>query len=306
MNPAANATDQAQTLRSLHRRGNRDPRPRSAGGKTARVFAVTSGKGGVGKTALVSHLAVVLARLGKKVLVIDADLGLANIDVILGLAPQYNLNHFFSGERSLEEIMVEGPEGIKILPAGSGVQQLAHLDADQKLRFINAFDTLHDEVEIVLIDTEAGISENVTFFTSASHDVVVVTSPEPTSITDAYALMKLLSMQYHQKSFHLVVNQAADSGEGLDVYKKLTMVASRYLDISIDYLGCLPTDKRMRDAVRKQQTMLEFCPVSKLNTAIEALALGLLATPAPTSSRGTMQFFWQHFMAMEAEGAQCT
>lgn len=303
MNPAVKPTDQAQTLRSLHRR-TREVLPRSSDLPAPRVFAVTSGKGGVGKTALVSHLAVVLARMGKKVLVIDADLGLANIDVILGLAPEYTLNHFFSGERSMSEIIVEGPEGIKILPAGSGVQQLAHLDADQKLRFINEFDSLHDQVEIVLIDTEAGISENVTFFTSAAHEVLVVTSPEPTSITDAYALMKLLAMQYHQRSFHLVVNQAADSGEGLDVYKKLTVVANRYLDISIDYLGCLPTDKRMRDAVRKQQTMLEFCPESKLNAGIESLAHSLIATPVSQASRGTMQFFWQHFVGMESGGGR--
>lgn len=303
MNPAVKPTDQAQTLRALHRRAP-EARPRSVDLPAPRVFAVTSGKGGVGKTALVSHLAVVLARMGKKVLVIDADLGLANIDVILGLAPEYTLNHFFSGERSLSEIMVEGPEGIKVLPAGSGIQQLAHLDADQKLRFINEFDSLHDEVEIVLIDTEAGISENVTFFTSAAHEVLVVTSPEPTSITDAYALMKLLAMQYHQRSFHLVVNQAADSNEGLDVYKKLTVVANRYLDISIDYLGALPSDKRMREAVRKQKTMLEFCPESKLNAGIESLAQGLIASPVSQASRGTMQFFWQRFLGMEFEGGR--
>lgn len=282
--------------RSACRSADRERQPR--------VLSVASGKGGVGKTALASNLAVALAGLGKEVLVVDADLGLANIDVLFGLNPQFNLNHFFSGERTLAEILTEGPGGIKILPAGSGVQQLSHLDAGQKRRFLEHLEDLPGEFDFVIIDTEAGISENVTYFTSAAHDIVVVTSPEPTAITDAYVLMKLLATQHGQKEFSLVVNMARDAEEGLDVYQKLSSVANRHLvDISIDYLGCVPFEKRMRDAVRRQKPMVEIYPDGKSSASIRGLAETLITAPPDLQSKGTLQFFWKRLVTAEGGGA---
>jgi flagellar biosynthesis protein FlhG len=286
--------DQAGTLRSMS--GRFSDASKSTGKTAARVISVTSGKGGVGKTAVVSNMATALARLGKKVLIIDADLGLANIDVVFGLAPQYNLNHFFAGQKSLPEIMVEGPAGIHILPAGSGMQNVTRLSSEQKMNFLNDLDTLHGEFEIVIIDTEAGISENVTYFNVAAQDILVVTTPEPTAITDAYALMKLLSLQYHEKRFNLIVNSVRDADEALDVYRKLTMVSNRYLDISIDYLGCVPHDKRMRESVRRQRVMIDLYPKTKAANAFEDLARNLVSNGQPAGPKGSLQFFWRRLL----------
>lgn len=293
---ATQPMDQAGTLRNLSR--SLEPAPRKAGGKTPRVVSVTSGKGGVGKTAVASNMAVVLARLGYKVLIIDADLGLANIDVVFNLTPQYNLNHFFSGEKQLTEIVVDGPEGIKILPAGSGVQSFTHLTADHQRRFLEAMDDFHGDFDLVLIDTEAGISENVTYFNVAAQDILVVTTPDPTAITDAYALMKLLSTKYHEKFFNLVVNSVKDEGEALDVYKKLTLVANRYLNISIDYLGCVPFDKRLRESVQRQKVMVELYPGTRTSNAFEQLAHALAEAPPSGKAKGTAQLFWQRLLSL--------
>jgi len=289
--------DQAGTLRSLSGRLSETGKVGLSSGKATRVFSITSGKGGVGKTAVVSNIAVSLARLGKKVLIIDADLGLANVDVVFGLAPRYNLNHFFAGEQSLETIMVEGPEGIRILPAGSGVQKFTRLDSAQKMRFMEDLDNLHGEFDVVLIDTEAGISENVTYFNVAAQEILVVTTPEPTAITDAYALMKLLSTQYHEKRFNLIVNSVRNNDEALDVYRKLTMVSGRYLDISIDFLGGIPFDRRMHESVRRQKVMVELFPGTKVSSAFETLAGNLAAGTRSTQAKGSLQFFWKKLMS---------
>ena len=289
----AQPTDQAGTLRAMNR---------AAAGETlacpraTRVFAITSGKGGVGKTAVVANLAVLLARMGKRVLILDADLGLANIDVVFGLAPGHNLNHFFAGEQSLESILTDGPEGIKILPAGSGVQRFTRLDSEQKLRLLEALDAMNNDFDFVLIDTEAGISENVTYFNTAAQEILVVTTPEPTAITDAYALMKLLSNQYHEKHFNLIVNFIKNEEEALDVYRKLTMVANRYLDISIDYIGSIPRDKLMVDAIRKQRVLVQLYPESKTASAFEALARTIVQEPQSIEPKGSIQFFWKRLL----------
>lgn len=285
--------DQAGTLRAMNSPLITEDTFRQT---ATRVFAIASGKGGVGKTAVVANLAVLLARFGKRVLILDADLGLANIDVVFGLAPGYNLNHFFTGEQGLESILIDGPEGIKILPAGSGVQRFTRLDSEQKMRLLEALDSMHNDFDFVLIDTEAGISENVTYFTTAAHEILVVTTPEPTAITDAYALMKLLSNQYHEKHFNLIVNFIKNEEEALDVYRKLTMVANRYLDISIDYIGSIPRDKLMVDAIRKQKVLVQLFPDSKTSHAVEALARTIMQEPQSLEPKGSIQFFWKRLL----------
>jgi flagellar biosynthesis protein FlhG len=295
------AMDQAGTLRNMQSQLDKSAVELQI--PMTRVLSITSGKGGVGKTAVVSNIAVSLAKQGKKVLIIDADLGLANIDVVLGISPEYNLNHFFNGERTLEEVMVEGPYGLKILPAGSGVQQYTRLDGQLKMRLIDSLDALEEHFDVVLIDTEAGISDNVPYFNVAAQDILVVTTPEPTAITDAYALMKLLSTQYHQKKFLLAVNAVRSADEGLDVFEKLTMVSGRYLDIFLDYLGCIPYDRKMHESVRQQQVMVDLYPDNKVAKAFNTLSENLIAAPSDNQAQGTLQFFWKQFLGVDTEAS---
>jgi flagellar biosynthesis protein FlhG len=295
INQRQSSADQAQTLRALNAQKPGGSITRS-GDSFTRVYSITSGKGGVGKTAVVANLAVTLSKMGKSVLILDADLGLANVDVVFGLAPQYNLNHFFSGDHELEDIMVEGPYGIKILPAGSGIQNFTRLDGHHKMRLLDGLDAMHDVFDFVLIDTEAGISENVTYFNTAAQEILVVTTPEPTAITDAYALMKLLSTQYHEKHFHLIVNQTQNDEEALDVYRKLTMVANRYLDISIDFLGSIPIDRQMIDSIRKQKVFVDMHPSSSIADAFSSLAARLTSEKTVKQPKGNLQFFWKKLL----------
>lgn len=303
MNSPSQKADQAKTLRALSEQLSDGAKGVIGAGSTARVFSVTSGKGGVGKTAVTTNVAVTLASQGKRVLIVDADLGLANVDVMLGLAPEYNLNHFFTGERSLEEVMVDGPAGIKVLPAGSGTQNLTRLDSTQKRLFLDAMDAMHDRFDVVIIDTEAGISENVTYFNAAAQDIIVVTAPEPTAITDAYALMKLLSTRYDEKQFKLVVNSVRDDNEGLEVYRKLTMVSSRYLDISLDYLGSIPYDKKMHEAISRQKVIVDLYPNSRSSLAFKKLTQNLLDMFNSVQPKGTAQFFWSRLLSLGQGGS---
>lgn len=268
--------------------------------QATKVLSVTSGKGGVGKTAVVANIGLGLARSGNKVLILDADLGLANIDVVFGLTPLYNLNHFFSGESDLESIMVTGPHDIRILPAGSGLQSFIQLDSDHKLKLLDGLDSLNIEFDYLLIDTEAGISENVTYFNTAAQEILLVTTPDPTAITDVYALMKLLSTRYHEKHFNLVVNMVSSEEEALDVYRKLSIVSSRYLDISIDYFGSIPFDRQMAEAIRKQQAIVELYPNSETARAFISLADRIAAITTQRHPKGTVQFFWKQLLQTDA------
>lgn len=292
------STDQAKTLRDLNPQPDAVPFQQE-GGQSTSVYSITSGKGGVGKTAVVANLAYALACKGKRVLILDADLGLANIDVVFGLTPEYNLNHFFSGEKELHDIIIDGPLSLKILPAGSGLQNFTRLDSHHKIRLLNALDSMHDHFDFVLIDTEAGISENVTYFNTAAQEIIVVTTPEPTAITDAYALMKLLSTQYHEKNFNLVVNQIRTEEDALDVYRKLTMVSNRYLDISIDYLGSIPEDRQMVESIRKQKIISELTPESKISQSFKQLATRICTAPPQSAPKGNIQFFWNKLLNIE-------
>lgn len=273
--------DQAATLRKIT-----DPDSK----REIRVMAITSGKGGVGKTNVVTNLAIALSRMGKKVLILDADLGLGNIDILLGLAPRYNLRHLLSGEKSVSEIMIEGPSGILILPASSGFEELTALSMEQQLNLLSAIEKVSDRIDILLIDTGAGISSNVIYFNLVAQDIIVVVSPEPTSITDAYALMKILSVRHNEKSFRLLVNLAKTPQEAKDVYRRLSIVADRFLNISIDYLGDIPLDDHLPLAVCQQKAAFELFPDSRASKAFMGLARQISELPMPESPKGNIQF----------------
>ncbi len=258
-----------------------------------RIIAITSGKGGVGKSNIVVNVGFVLSRLGKRVLILDADLGLGNLDVLLGLTPKYNLSHAVSGTRTISEIALKGPGNIMILPASSGVQEMTHLSREQKATFLTSMDDVMDDVDVLLIDTGAGISSNVMYFNSNAREILVVVTPEPTSITDAYALMKVLSLNYSQTRFKLVVNFARSSREAEDVYQQIKLVADRFLNITIEYVGFVLIDQRVKEGVRRQKIVAEMKPESAASRCFVSLAKTLLNTPPPDSPGEGSRSYWR-------------
>jgi flagellar biosynthesis protein FlhG len=260
--------------------------------RVVRVVAVTSGKGGVGKTNVTANLAVALAHLGRRVMVLDADVGLGNLDILLGLTPPYTLADVLSGRKRLRDVVFPGPAGIRVLPAGSGFQNLTALSDHQIRELQSEMDELQEETDVLLIDTGAGIGRNVTSFATMAQDIIVVATPEPTSLTDAYALMKVLSTQYSERRFRLLVSMTRTPTDGRDVYRKLSLVAERFLHISIDFLGSIPYDPRLTEAVCQQRPLVELYPQSKAAQAFLGLAHDLAEWPLPESPKGGLQFFW--------------
>jgi len=267
-----------------------------------RVVAVTSGKGGVGKTNVVGNLAVAYQRMGKRVLIFDADLGLANIDIIFGINPQHTIEDVIRGEKELSQIIVRGPEDIAIIPASSGVQELAHLTEGHKINLLNEFDILNSMFDILLIDTSAGISSNVIYFNLAAQERIVVLTPEPTSITDAYALMKVMFNQHQTKNFSLLVNMVKDESEARSVYKHLTRVAAKFMvSISIDYAGFIPWDNHLHEAVSRREPVTCCFPEAPSSHSFKELARYLLNRTNGRSNDGNIKFFWKRLIAGEID-----
>ncbi|VAW83353.1 Flagellar synthesis regulator FleN [hydrothermal vent metagenome] len=256
-----------------------------------RVIAVTSGKGGVGKTNVSVNLAVALADTGKQVMLLDADLSLANIDVLLGLHPDKNLSHVIDGERSLEEIIVTGPSGIMVVPASSGVKRLSELSTMENAGLIRAFSELNHDVDILIIDTAAGINESVTSFSRAAQEVVVVVCDEPASITDAYALIKVLNVEYGIQRFRVLANQAHSAQEGRELFNKISRVTDRYLDVTLEFMGTIPHDDYLKKAVRKQRAVVQAYPRSRSSMAFKNLAQKTDRWPVPSAAGGHLEFF---------------
>ncbi len=286
--------DQAFTLRKIAARGEEDEGTAPDGTcHNVRVIAVTSGKGGVGKTNTVANISVALAQMGKRVLLLDADLGLGNLDILLGLAPKYNIGHFLRGEKTLDEVIVNGPAGVMILPASSGLTELTDLAAEQRLALDAHLEELAERIDIMIIDTAAGISDNVLFFNMAAQEIVVVASPEPTSITDAYAMMKVMHKKYGERAFKLLVNSVKSRQEGMEVYRKLSLVAAKFLNVSVDYLGCVLYDENVQNSVIQQRAVLEAFPSTMASVCYREIAKGLSELSVCNELKGGIQFFWR-------------
>jgi flagellar biosynthesis protein FlhG len=259
--------------------------------RPVKVIAVASGKGGVGKTCVSVNLAVSLARQGRNVILMDADLGLANVDVLLGLNTRYNLSHVISGERTLEEVITSGPAGVRIVPAASGKDRMARLSMAEHGGLIRAFGALSEDVDIMLVDTAAGISADVMTFARAAHEVVVVVCDEPASLTDAYALIKVLNRHHGVGRFHVLANMTGSAYEGRELFAKLSQVAQRFLDVSLSYMGAVPQDDFLRKAVQRQQAVVEAFPRSRSSKAFSKLADRIVKWPQSGVATGQLEFF---------------
>ncbi|MBT1450840.1 MinD/ParA family protein [Glaciecola sp. XM2] len=266
--------------------------------KQVKVIAVTGGKGGVGKTNLTLNLAIASAKQGKRVMVLDADLGLANIDVMLGLRVDKNLSHVLSGDCTLDEVLVTGPYGVKIAPATSGTQSMAELGTHEHAGLIRAFSELQTPIDMMLVDTAAGISDMVVSFSRAAQDVIIVVCDEPTSLTDAYALMKILNRDHGVFKFKVVANMVRSEREGRELFSKLSKVTGRFLDVALELVCIVPFDENVRKAVRKQTALVEAYPGSPAAKAIAKLAERTATWPVPTQAGGHLEFFIEHLVSV--------
>lgn len=261
------------------------------------VVSVTSGKGGVGKTNISANLAYSLARDGKRVLLLDADLGLANVDVALGLTPEYNLFHLFNSDIPLEKIIMPTRYGFNILPASSGVSEMLDLSTGQKLELLDAMDVLENTIDYLIVDTGAGINDNVLYFNLAAQERIVVLTPEPTSLTDAYAVIKVMNQQHGVQHFKIVVNMAKDKKSALEVYKRLYNATDHFLNgVSLDLAGFIPRDPAVRKAVMNQRPFCEEDYGSPACVAVRELASTVARWEVPLNMDGNIKFFWKQLL----------
>lgn len=261
--------------------------------KCAKIIAVSSGKGGVGKTAFTVNLGLSLANLGKKVLMLDADLGLANLHVLLGLIPNFNLQHVIKGEKELEEIILQKGSNLQIIPGGSGIKDLANLQEGQIQLFLDKLSQLDEEYDFFLIDTGAGLSESILNFIYPSDEVIIVTTPEPTSLTDAYGLIKTLVIQNYRGNFNIVINKAMSKREGSFTAQKLSKVVEKFLNnCSIHILGVVLYDKIVSESIKKQKPFIDFYPNHNLSRTIYNIAEQIISgKETRKSEKGVQHFF---------------
>lgn len=280
--------DQAQTLRAM-----RQLRP-------VQVLAVTSGKGGVGKTNVSVNLAAALARAGQQVMLMDADMAMANVDVLLGIHPKLNLSHVIDGTHTLEEIIIDGPAGVHVVPASSGVKRMAELGPRENAGLIHAFSELTLPLDTLIIDTAAGIADSVISFARAAREVLVVVCDEPASLTDAYAMIKVLSREHGVQRFHVVANMTHTPSEGRLLYQKLAAVCDRFLDVTLNFLGAVPFDEYLRKAVQRQQPVVEAYNASRSAQSFMQMAERITKWPRPTGPDGHLEFFIERLVNFSA------
>ncbi|MBS2022416.1 MAG: MinD/ParA family protein [Deltaproteobacteria bacterium] len=264
--------------------------------KQLRVIAVFSGKGGVGKTHMAANLAVLAARRGDRVLLMDADLGLANVEILFGIKPKYHLGHVLDGSISVEQAIAPGPSGVGVLPAGSGLPELTHLSDAQKMQVVTALDPLEDRYDVVIIDSGAGIGDNVLFFTGAAQEAVLVLTPEPTSFADAYAALKVVCQRGGMRTFNVIVNQAQGEASARDLFGRLGQIAERFLPVQLKYLGSVPRDENMHRAVMAQKPLVELFPASLATRALTQVGARLFQEAPTAPLDGGMKFLYQRLL----------
>lgn len=288
---SSRALDKVESMENLQISGLQ----RAANPGPVQVIAVTGGKGGVGKTSVAVNLATTLAASrgphGRHVMLLDGDLGLANVDVFLGLSPRHTMQHVLSGERTLEEIILHSAQGVQVVPGASGVAELANLSAAGHLGLVQAFSALSARVDTLIVDTSAGIAHSVLQFSQAAQHVLLVVCDEPASMTDAYALAKVLSRNYGVRKFHVLANLVRMPGEGSMLFEKLQRVAARFLDVTLEYIGEIPDDPYLRRAIREQRPVVAAYPASPAARAFKKLALVADKWPVPDCPRGNLEFF---------------
>jgi len=290
--------DQASNLRKKFS----DPKlnKRMANGQSVRSLSLSSGKGGVGKTSIIINLAIQLAIMGKRVFLIDADLGLANIDIMLNLAPEYTIEDVLAGTKNINDIIIEGPHNIHILPASSGISEMQMLSAEQQMSMLKELSSLRSRYDYILIDTGAGISANVLRFNAAVDEICVVTNTEPTSITDAYALMKIMSSKYQVDSFNLIVNESSMQ-EAKNVYSRLVKVLNKFLTVNLELIGHIPRDLHFVQAVKRQTPLSLLNPNSSTAKAFTKLARQIDFNPGQSIENEEKENFWKRFSSWKRQ-----
>lgn len=280
--------DQAENLRRVVA-----PRP-------VKIIAISSGKGGVGKTNVSVNLALSMAKQGKEVLLLDADMGLANVDVLLGLNTEYDLSHVLRGERTLEEIIVDGPSNIKVIPASTGISEMANLEPAKQLGLINAFSDLSCAIDVMIIDTGAGIADTVINICGASQEIIVVVHDEPASITDAYAFIKVMSKKLNISKFHILANMTHDAREGRELFNKLTKATDRFLDVVLEFVGAVPFDSKLRKAIQHQRAVVDAFPHCPSALAFKRITRQIDNWPERMQCDGQVKFFMERMVQADS------
>ena len=266
--------------------------------KTTRTISITSGKGGVGKSTITANMAVHLARKNQKVLILDGDLGMGNVDIMFGVRTARSLDQVLKGDVMLKDILVEVHPNVSLIPGGSGILELQNLNEFDKRYLLDQVNSLPQNFDYLLIDTAPGIDSNVLYLNSAAHEICVVITPEPASLADSYALIKVLNKYHRENRFSIICNQVRDEREGLILFQRLSDVASRFLFVSLDYKGSIPMDPRLRTATRSQQLILTTSPTSPSSKSLTAVYDKLCDYNEFALAKGGIQFFWQQLLGV--------
>ncbi|MDH3419606.1 MAG: P-loop NTPase [Gammaproteobacteria bacterium] len=273
---------------------------RARAGRGVSVIAVTGGKGGVGKTMTAVNLGTALCEMGRRVMLLDADLGMANVDLVLGLRAQFNLEHVIDGDCELEDVVLTAPSGLQVVPASSGSFSMANLGIASQVGLIHAFSDLIQPLDVLLIDTAAGLSESVLTFSGAAQRVLVLVCDEPASITDAYGLIKVLSRRKPNTQVDIISNMTESASQGRELYEKLVRVSQRFLGISPRYLGCVPRDEYLRKAVQQQVAVVQSYPSSPSARAFKKLAEDVDKWSGRNGLNGGLEFFVERLVGADA------